>query len=83
MMLHYKNAVSVFEGSWDLPRSFQDLEIFGSTHRTGRQPQPRQHLYDAAESGAAQWTRNQGSAAYGAASREGRPNRFHGGRHQE
>src|SRR6478672_5794162 len=29
MILHYKNAVGMFEGSWDLPRSFQDLEIFG------------------------------------------------------
>ncbi len=29
MILHYKNAVGIFEGSWDLPRSFQDLEIFG------------------------------------------------------
>jgi predicted dehydrogenase len=29
MILHYKNAVGIFEGSWDLPRSYQDLEIFG------------------------------------------------------
>jgi len=29
MVLKYKNAVGIFEGSWDLPRSFQDLEIFG------------------------------------------------------
>jgi predicted dehydrogenase len=29
MMLHYKNGQGVFEGSWDLPRSFQDLEVFG------------------------------------------------------
>jgi predicted dehydrogenase len=27
--LHYPNAVGIFEGSWDLPRSFQDLEVFG------------------------------------------------------
>lgn len=27
--LHYKNGVGIFEGSWDLPRSFQDLEVFG------------------------------------------------------
>src|SRR5450759_5356548 len=27
----YKNGINIFEGSWDLPRSFQDLEIFGST----------------------------------------------------
>ncbi len=31
MVLKYKNGINVFEGSWDLPRSFQDLEIFGST----------------------------------------------------
>ena len=29
MILHYKNGVGMFEGSWDLPRSFQDLEVFG------------------------------------------------------
>lgn len=29
MIFHYKNGVGLFEGSWDLPRSFQDLEIFG------------------------------------------------------
>lgn len=30
MVLSYKEGVGLFEGSWDLPRSFQDLEIFGS-----------------------------------------------------
>jgi len=29
MILKYKNGVGLFEGSWDLPRSFQDLEVFG------------------------------------------------------
>lgn len=29
MVLTYKDGVGVFEGSWDLPRGFQDLEIFG------------------------------------------------------
>lgn len=29
LILHYDNAVGVFEGSWDLPRSYQDLEAFG------------------------------------------------------
>lgn len=29
MIFHYKNGVGLFEGSWDLPRSFQDLEVFG------------------------------------------------------
>ncbi|MBI3208358.1 MAG: Gfo/Idh/MocA family oxidoreductase [Candidatus Solibacter usitatus] len=28
-ILTYKNGVGLFEGSWDLPRSFQDLEVFG------------------------------------------------------
>lgn len=29
IVLHWKNGSGIFEGSWDLPRSFQDLEIFG------------------------------------------------------
>jgi len=29
MILSYRNGVGLFEGSWDLPRSFQDLEVFG------------------------------------------------------
>jgi predicted dehydrogenase len=29
MILSYKDGVGLFEGSWDLPRSFQELEIFG------------------------------------------------------
>jgi predicted dehydrogenase len=29
IVLHYRNGVGIFEGSWDLPRSFQDLEVFG------------------------------------------------------
>jgi predicted dehydrogenase len=29
MVLGYKDGVGIFEGSWDLPQSFQDLEIFG------------------------------------------------------
>jgi predicted dehydrogenase len=29
LLLHYKDGVGVFEGSWDLPRGFQDLEVFG------------------------------------------------------
>lgn len=31
MVLSYKNGVGLFEGSWDLPRSFQQVEIFGRT----------------------------------------------------
>ena len=29
LVLSYDNGVGVFEGSWDLPRSYQDLEVFG------------------------------------------------------
>lgn len=29
MVLAYPDGVSILEGSWDLPHSFQDLEIFG------------------------------------------------------
>ena len=29
LVLGYPHAVGIFEGSWDLPRSFQDLEVFG------------------------------------------------------
>jgi predicted dehydrogenase len=29
LVLSYPHAVGIFEGSWDLPRSFQDLEVFG------------------------------------------------------
>ena len=29
LLLSYPSGVGIFEGSWDLPRGFQDLEIFG------------------------------------------------------
>jgi predicted dehydrogenase len=29
LVLGYKDGVGMFEGSWDLPRSYQDLEVFG------------------------------------------------------
>jgi predicted dehydrogenase len=29
LILGYKNAVGIFEASWDLPRSYQDLEVYG------------------------------------------------------
>ena len=56
MILGYKNGVGLFEGSWDLPRSFQDLEVFGlegSLHMTrdrlefrkGRAPGEEQPLH--------------------------------------
>jgi predicted dehydrogenase len=31
LMLHYPKGINLFEGSWDLPRSFQSLEVFGSS----------------------------------------------------
>ena len=31
MILGYKDGVGIFEGSWDLPRRFQRLEVFGLT----------------------------------------------------
>jgi predicted dehydrogenase len=51
LMLSWRESVGLFEGSWDLPRGFQDLEIFGlkgsvymkngsAELRTGRNPQP-------------------------------------------
>ncbi len=50
MVLSYPHAVGIFEGSWNLPRGFQQLEIFGHegslamdreslTHRGTRTPQ--------------------------------------------
>jgi predicted dehydrogenase len=29
LVLSYEKGVGLFEGSWDLPRSYQDLEVFG------------------------------------------------------
>jgi predicted dehydrogenase len=31
LMLRYPQGINVFEGSWDLPRTFHDLEVFGSS----------------------------------------------------
>jgi len=35
LMLHYKQGINIFEGSWDLPRTFQNLEVFGSSTGPG------------------------------------------------
>jgi predicted dehydrogenase len=35
IVLNYPHAVGIFEGSWNLPRSFQDLEIFGRPAEKG------------------------------------------------
>jgi scyllo-inositol 2-dehydrogenase (NADP+) len=51
LLLSYRAGVGIFEGSWDLPRGYQDLEIFGlkgsiymkngsAELRTGRAPEP-------------------------------------------
>jgi predicted dehydrogenase len=29
LVLEYDKGIGIFEGSWDLPRSYQDLEVFG------------------------------------------------------
>lgn len=29
LILYYPHAIGIFEASWDLPRSFQDLDVFG------------------------------------------------------
>jgi predicted dehydrogenase len=29
LILNYKKGIGIFEASWDLPRSYQDLEVFG------------------------------------------------------
>lgn len=45
LVLTYKDGVGLFEGSWDLPRSFQDLEVFGrkgSLYMTSREVELRQ-----------------------------------------
>lgn len=52
MVLTYPDGVGLFEGSWDLPRGFQELEAFGRTgslamnrdeveYRDGRKPPER------------------------------------------
>jgi predicted dehydrogenase len=38
LVLSYPNGVGIYEGSWDLPRSMQDLEIFGRPDPNGKQP---------------------------------------------
>ena len=50
----YPHAVGVFEGSWDLPRSFQDLEVFGLPSDSGASEQRPGSLYDPGRRGAAQ-----------------------------
>lgn len=44
LVFAYKDGVGLFEGSWDLPRSFQDLEVFGragSLYLTSREVELR------------------------------------------
>ena len=35
LVLNYPHGVGIFEGSWDLPRSYQDLEVFGWADKGG------------------------------------------------
>ncbi len=52
LVLRYKNGVGIFEGSWDLPRSFQDLEVFGrngSIYMTQRRAELRKSRGEPAE----------------------------------
>lgn len=35
LVLSYPNGVGVFEASWDLPKSYQDLEVFGLADKRG------------------------------------------------
>ncbi len=52
LILNYKNGVGVFEGSWDLPRSYQDLEVFGrkgSVYMTSRKVELQQSRQPAKE----------------------------------
>jgi predicted dehydrogenase len=49
LVLTYKDGVGIFEGSWDLPRSFQDLEVFGregSLYMTSRELELRKGRRD-------------------------------------
>lgn len=44
LVLHYPNGSGIFEGSWALPRGFQDLEVFGlggSLYVTGEKVEMR------------------------------------------
>ena len=41
IVLHYPNAIGIFEGSWDLPHSLQDLEVWG---RPGSTPPGMLHM---------------------------------------
>src|SRR5262245_24206286 len=63
MILSYKDGVGLFEGSWDLPRSFQDLEIFGlegSPYMTNGRVELRKGREPAAEVNVAPLTPEQG-----------------------
>ncbi len=52
LTLHWKKAEGIFEGSWDLPRSFQDLEVFGrggSVYMTQQRVETRKGSQPAAQ----------------------------------
>jgi len=45
LVFTYPNASAVFEASWDLPRGFQDLEVFGLSPDSGTPEQEPGSLY--------------------------------------
>jgi predicted dehydrogenase len=45
LVFSYPKATAVFEASWDLPRSFQDLEVFGLSSDSGSSDQAPGSLY--------------------------------------
>jgi predicted dehydrogenase len=45
LVFTYPHASAVFEASWDLPRSFQDLEVFGLSSDSGAPEQAPGSLY--------------------------------------
>jgi len=45
LVFTYPNASAVFEASWDLPRGFQDLEVFGLSSDSGTPEQAPGSLY--------------------------------------
>jgi predicted dehydrogenase len=45
LVFTYPHAAAMFEASWDLPRSFQDLEVFGLSSDSGAAEQAPGSLY--------------------------------------
>jgi predicted dehydrogenase len=45
LVFNYPHASALFEASWDLPRGFQDLEVFGLSSDSGSPEQAPGSLY--------------------------------------